>query len=268
MELIFNELSVVPFSANKHEAKKIMTQFAKTFKKSRGFGFKRIRSDVSVSEIQRWLNYGAISRDLKDFVLASIITPFIKEVDDKVEDAYIEANYFYNKNGENKECAGLAAAYLYELPSISLDTSQEWQRNKLSIIVKKDGISKEHQIPNVFSESCFDTKYITSIIENLGEVVLVKSPLKPNEKDIHLANHHGKNELQSLCRKLKHSEYVVSMRSNYYGGKSFIRKVNKNGVVEITLVNSQRKYSLQIQTTGRNYRETEAIAKKLEKKYS
>jgi len=277
MELMFNELSIDPFSTNKHEAIERMIQFAKTFKKSMDFGFKRIRADLSVSEIKltdeytihSWLIDSAVSPELKGFMFGSIIAPFINDEDGEVEDAYITAEYYYKKDKESRiACLGLAAANLYELPSISLSTSEEWQRNVLPIIVEKDNASREYQIPNVFSEACFDVQSIIAFVENLGEVQLVKSPLKPTEKDIHLADHHGKSELKSLCDRLKHNEYVTAMRSTDWGGDTFIRKIHKDGVVEITLFKSQRKYALSVQTTGRNYRETEAIAIKLRERYS
>lgn len=120
----------------------------------------------------------------------------------------------------------------------------------------------------MFDESCFGEEGIAAFVENLGEVELIETTLKPDEKDIHLADHHGKDELKALCDRLKHNEYVIAMRSTDWGGKTFIRKIHKNGVVEITLFKSKRKYALWVQTTGRNYRETEAIAIKLRERYS
>lgn len=277
MELMFNELSVIPYSANKYHAIERMKLFAKTFKKSMDFGFKRIRSDVSVSEIllsddytvHSWLIDSAVSLELKSFMFGSIITPFINDEDGQVEEAFIEAEYFYKRNEAEKiTCLGLAAAHLYELPTISLNTSAEWQSNLLPIIVKKDETSEDYHIPNVFDESCFGEERIAAFVENLGEVELTQTTLNPDEKDIHLADHHGKDELQALCNRLKHNEYVTAMRSTNWGGKTFIRKIYKNGVVEITLFKSQRKYALWVQTTGKNYRETEAIAQKLRERYS
>lgn len=277
MELIFNELSTFPHSANKYEAIERMTLFAKTFKKSRDLGFKRIRSDLSVSEIlladdytvHSWLIDNAISPELKSFMFGSIITPFINEEDGQVEEAYIEAKYYYKKNEADKvRCLGLAAAHLYELPTISLNTSEEWQRNLLPIIVEKNDSSEIHLIPNVFDESCFDEKGIVEFVENLGELELIETTLTPDEKDIHLADHHGKDELKALCDRLKQNEYVMAMRSTDWGGNTFIRKIHKNGVVEITLIKSQRRYALWVHTTGRNYRETEAIANRLRERYS
>ena len=121
MELMFNELSIILHSVNKYKAIEKMTLFAKTFNKSRGLGFKRVRSEVSVSEIyladnytvHSWLVDTEVSHDLKNFMWGSIITPFINEEDGQVESAYIEAEYCYKKNESDKvPCLGLAAAHL------------------------------------------------------------------------------------------------------------------------------------------------------------
>lgn len=279
MELMFNELSVDVLADDKYQAIEIMTHFAKTYKRSRDFGFKRIRSDKNVAEItlavnytvHNWLTDNSVNKNLKDFMFGSIVTPFISEDRPDVEDAYIKTDYFYKKNDTDKaKCLGLAASYLCELPAISLNTSEEWQRNLLPIILKNRDTEEEHQhqVLNVFEEDCFNKESIREFVENLGKVKLQKSPLSPNEKDIHLAKHHGKKELQILCDKLKNNEYVVAMRSTNWGGNTFIRKIHKNGVIEITIVNSPRRYALLVKTTGRNYRETEAIAKELKERYS
>lgn len=275
MELIFNELSVAPFSTNKYQAIDKMINFARTFNRSRDFGFKRIRSDVSVSEIKltqdytvyNWLIDSAVSPELKAFMFGSIITPFINEDDEEVEDAYIKAEFFYQDEVNKLASLGLAAAHLYELPCISFD-SRQWQRNYLPLIVDRDNNVDEYQIPNVFSEDCFSVESISVFIENLGELELQECSLNAEDKDVHLADHHGKRELQELCDRLKFNDYVISMRSTNWGGNTFIRKVHSDGVVEITLFKSQRKYALWVQTTGRNYRETELIASKLRERYS
>lgn len=277
MELFFNELSNVPNSLDRYDANEKMIQFAKTFVKSRDYGFKRIRSHVSVSEIQltndytvlSWLNDSYVSRELKAFMYGSIITPFINDADEEVEDAYIEAGYYYKNEENESECLGLTAAYLYESLTISLNSSEEWLVNKLPLTVEKEETLKEFSIPNVFSENCFIDKAILGFVENLAELELQESPLKADDKDIHLADHHGKDVLKLLCNKLKHNEFIISMRSTNWGGNTFIRKIHKNGgVIEITLCSSERRYALWVQTTGRNYRETQAIAKILNDKYS
>ena len=48
----------------------------------------------------------------------------------------------------------------------------------------------------------------------------------------------------------------------------FIKNFHKDGVVEIVLTKTQRRYGLWLQPTETNYRQTKAISKILEEKYS
>jgi hypothetical protein len=58
------------------------------------------------------------------------------------------------------------------------------------------------------------------------------------------------------------------MRSTNWGGNAFIRKVHKEGIIEIVLFKTERQYALLVKTTGRNLRETKAIAEILDGHYS
>ena len=278
MELMLNELSVKPYSLGKCEANTKMKAFALTMKKARENGFKRIRSDHDVSEVilangyslHNWLTDKDSPKDYKDFLFGIIVKPFIKEEDEKIEDAYISSDFYYLQDKDTKlKCLGLAAAYLYERPSISFNSSIEWQKNQLNIYIENGDNITETKVLNVFSENCFLVPEISQHIEGLGDVVLPESELTPDEKKIHLADHHGKKYLQPLADKLIKSPYVIEIKSTCFGGKkSFIRKVHSNGVIEIVEMKRDEQFALRVRTTGRNYRETEAIANDLKERYS
>jgi hypothetical protein len=108
---------------------------------------------------------------------------------------------------------------------------------------------------------------VSNFIENLGNVELRETNIAPNDKEVKIAPHHGKKELNELSDRMKHSPYVEIIRSTGWGGNRFIRKVEPTGAIEIVLVNSQRRYALWVQTTGRNYRETLAISEILADRY-
>ena len=55
----------------------------------------------------------------------------------------------------------------------------------------------------------------------------------------------------------------LSLKNNYFATKCYAP-----GIIEIVLVNSERQYALHVQTTGRNYRETKAIAEIITERYS
>jgi hypothetical protein len=279
MELLFNELSVTPLSIDRYKANEKMTLFSETVATARRKGFRNIRSHyasnlIPLSEnysLYDWLINKDVSKDERDNLYGIIVLPFINEEDDAIEAQYIEASFYFEDN-ENAyvraACLGLSAAYLYETLSISLSSSPIWDRTILSIVIEKEDEKATKPVFNVSSQSSFNIPEIAEIVENLGTITLEKTELKPDDKNIHLADHHGKAELQALCNQLKLSPYVVTMRSTDWGGKNFIRKTHRDGVIEIVLFKSQRQYALWVQTTGRNLRETKAIAEILDDKYS
>lgn len=280
MELMFNELSTEPLADDQYQANEKMQVFAQTVKIAREHGFNKVRSEFSSAEIMlakeyslhSWLTDKVVSPEYKNFLFGTITQPFINEEDEAVEDAYIMANYYFEdeeNNVEKTKCLGLAAAYLYPLPAISLNSPPTWSKNQLAISVVQDEQASIHQVYNVFSKECFEKETISEFIETLGEIELIEADIKPEEKDIHLADHHGKKELKAFWQKIQNSPYVTSARSTDWGrSKAIIRDIQEDGTFDFILQKTARKYALKVQTTGRNYRETKAIAKILEKEYS
>jgi putative CRISPR-associated protein (TIGR02619 family) len=93
--------------------------------------------------------------------------------------------------------------------------------------------------------------------------LIPQTHLPPQKKSIHLSNHHGKDKLHTLAKRLCHSPYVVSVPHSL----SFrptqsqpIRKIYPDGRIELTLTDTDAGYGLCVQTTGRNQSETTAIA--------
>ena len=245
--------------------------------KSKGFG--NILSDLCVDEIQLapdysfkdWLIDKDVSPDLKNFLFGIIAPPYIDEDDETIFSQYIDSKYQFEDSENNfpkTACIGLAAAHLYESLTISLSSSPLWQRSKLPLLIEKETVSETYQIFNIFCKKSFEDLELLEFIENLGDVNLIESDILPNDKDIHLADHHGKKELDKLCRRIRENPYVVAMRSTNYGGKRFIRKIENSGIIEIVLINSERQYALSVQTTGRNFIETKVIAEMLANRYS
>jgi hypothetical protein len=255
-----------------------MKLFSEAVSAARKYGFNIIRSEYDTHQIQltenytlsQWLFSNDVPRDQRDFLFGMFTLPFISEDDEGIEDQYIEANYFFEDaaNGIAKtKCLGLAAAFLYDTISISLQSNNAWRKNILDISIELDGNIQFEIVKNVYSKGCYDFPFIHDFVEKLEDVVLQESPLAPADKDLHLASHHGQNELKALWDRLKNNPYVVAARSTDWGGKRFIRKFNRNGVVEIVLVDSEREYALWVQTTGRNLRETKAIAEILQDRF-
>ena len=278
MELLFNELSITSPSANKYDANEKMKIFSETVATARKKGFRNIRSHYDSHQIElagdyslyNWLTSKDVPEIFRNNLYGMIVLPFISEDDEEIEAQFVEANYFFEDaaNGISKtECLGLVSAYLYETLSISLQSSNAWRKNSLSISVESIDHTHIEAVRNVYSKGCFGVKVISDFVEQLGNVVLQETLIAPDTKNLHLSDHHGQKELKALWAKLKNSPFVIEGRSTDWGGKRFIRKVEKNGVLEIVLVDSEKQYALWVQTTGTNLRETKAIGEILENRF-
>ena len=95
--------------------------------------------------------------------------------------------------------------------------------------------------------------------------------MKPTEKILKLSgDHHGNDKLEAFAKKLFKSEYVESVINNIdFSPKAIklIKNIFPDGKIEVVLHWESAGYGMVIQTTGKNYRETEAIAKILEKEF-
>ena len=86
-------------------------------------------------------------------------------------------------------------------------------------------------------------------------------------KGVSFAGIYSQQELNALWNKLKKSPYVTDALSIEWGGKRFIRKTYSSGAIEIVDNSTDEGYALLVQTTGRNMRETDAIAEILKERY-
>lgn len=278
MELHFNELSVT-LTENKYAANDLMMSFSQAVAEARRKGFRNIRSPLGAHEVQlsdnytlhNWLFDKEFSETHRSLLYGVIVQPFIDETHTYIENEYLEATYTFEdaENGvTQKECFGLAAAHLYDLPVISLDSHLCWKKIKLAINIQPTNadayLSTVFNISNI--ESYKDSE-LSRFIENLGEISLIKTEIAPDDKPNHISDHHGIQELRAYWRKLKNCPYVVEMRSTDWGGRRFIRSIDRSGIVELVLLDTEKRYAMWIRTTGRNYRETKRISEIIEEGY-
>jgi hypothetical protein len=279
MELILNELSHDAFSEDKYKANEKMLLFSKAVAEARKNGFRRIRTHFSASEIQlaeeyslyNWLFDKEFPVEYRAIFYDMFVQPFIKEGDIEIEEKYIEAKYYFEdaeNNISKQECLGLTSAYLSETLAISIQTNPAWLKNVLKITIEKDGITKNDNVNNIFSRNCFSATSVKNFIEEISTLTLIKTNIQPVDKKLHLTSHHGQKELNELWSTLKNSPYVIDAISIEWGGNSFFKNPAANGMVDIVHLKSDRRYVLQVQTTGRTLRETKAIAEILENEYN
>ena len=283
MEMIYNELSVAPVSANKTLANQRVAHLIECYKAAQQSGFEKIRFSKQFHEIeiskgytlQQWLDE-TNQRNYKDLILGARTYPFIKPEDTYVEDVYI-LHHFYFENAEHEmirtECLGLAAAHIYDTLAISFTGHTVWVSNSISIAKVNDatGATENVDVTNVFSSDCFGRQNIKTFIERISEVVLQLSPLNPNDKQIRFRPDHGTDVLNTFARRINNNQYVNGIINSLPWNSrttNFIRRVYPNGLIEVVLYWTDEGLGMVIQTTGRNQRETEEIARLLEEEYT
>lgn len=207
MELIFNELSLKPKANNVYTANDRMIIFAQAVGAARQKGFNTIRSNYFANQIELAVNYTfndwlinkRIPQEYRDLLYGMITPPFINEEDEEIEDQYLESNYFFEdavNNINKQECLGLASAYLYETLSISFNSLPVWRQTRLQIIIESEESTVTGNVFNVYSKASIDQPVISDFVESISETELLESELSPADKNINLADHHGKQELQ------------------------------------------------------------------------
>lgn len=279
MELIFNELSHALIFKDKYLANQIMLLFSNAVAEARKKGFRKIRTHFSAHEIKlaqdyslhNWLFDKEFPVEARAIFYDMFTQPFIKEDNEEAENKFIEASYFFEDiqyNIPKQECLGLASAYLSETLAISIQSNPAWLKNVLKIEIIKDGVTIVEDVNHIYSKECFKVISVENFVDEISNITLVPTAIPPNEKKIHLTTHHGKKELKELWDKLKNSPFVIESMSVEWGGKSFCQNLTADGKIDIVHLKSDRRYVLQIQTTGKTLRETKAIARILEKEYS
>lgn len=278
MELAFNEISQTPLLEDKNQANARMLLFSKAVAEARKKGFRNIRTHYSTNEIKltqdyslhNWLFDKEFSAENRALFYDMFVQPFLREGDEKLEEGFIDANYFF-EDVENQipkqECLGLTAAYLSETLAISFQSSPAWLKNKLTIVIEKEADISTEDIHHVFSKECFSQNSIADFVESITTLNLVETNISPNDKHFHLTTHHGQQELKELWNRIKNSPFVIGGMSIEWGGNSFYKKPQKDGKVDIVHLRSDRRYAMQVQTTGRNLRETIEIAMRLADQY-
>jgi hypothetical protein len=276
MELIFNELTCQPYAKDFTDCYSRVEQFVKTYRASECHGFSRIRFQLAFDQI--FLEDGYT---LNDFVqdprvrtFATIMFsiyrhPFIDDAT-KEEDQYIQNDFSILKEGNKLRVHGLAAAYLYQTIGIGFCSEPFWEMLLFSLQIEgsEEGCA---EILAVSMPQHFENNVFLKWKEQNAEIRLIECEIPVASKRISLRNDHGKDVLQKFAERLVYSPYVVeilnSLPYNQHENK-FIRNVKPGGLVEIVLTNTDEGFGLVVKTTGRNHRETEAIAKILDDCYS
>ena len=279
MNLAFNELSFQPMVDNEHLLKDKLIMAANVLKLANtNYGFSHIVFPNHLGEIKvvgdktfyEWA-YAIPHQGDKNKILA--LTNKKQFTNDVLKDQVVDLNAYYFENSElgieQTYCHGLATAHLTETAAISLCTHTFWEQNTIGFF--KENLVTEHvRAYNICLDSSFEDEILDTYLGNIAKIELIKTTLMPDEKSHHFRDDHGTDVLTAFANRLKNSEYIISIINSLPFNSQitqFIRRIHPDGKIEIVLYWEDKGYGMVVQTTGRNFRETKAIAQKLKDKY-
>lgn len=256
-ELFANEISFTHSALSEYANIKVLGE---VYVRLRDLGITTCRiSDDKINHIYSYLERDSRYRVFRDFLFAFFKAPYEdNDLVDTLSDEYLSHEWQYK--GEN--CFGLAMAYLTDTISLSIDPSC-WKET-VNIFRDDDLIC----VRNI--SELLHVDYHREWFEGRKPIELISTSKSPLEKRLKLRDDHGKDVLTVFAKKLLRNKYVEevvnSLRFNSFD-RQFIRKINEDGTVECVLYWHDKGYGLAVKTTGRNMKETQAIAEILDKEY-
>lgn len=281
MNIIFNELSFLPLTTNEHVLKEKFLSLMNTYAfASEKFGFNHIVFPTNIGGIKvttektflQWA-YAITHKGEKNKILSFVKRPFGDEVLAEQKD---ELSKYYYQNPEHgipeTYCNGLAVAHVRKELCSSITLHSIWDVTEISFhkIINVDLETEIVTVPNVTQEKHFEVESIRNFVEYLGELDLRETEINPKEKPIALRDDHGKDKLIAFSKRVVQSKFVLSVINSLpFNPKciNLIKEVYSDGKIEMVLYWEDKGIGIIIQTTGTNYRETDAIAEILRKEF-
>lgn len=268
-EIFFNELCLNDELKNYS----VIENLIDCYKKLKNDGFSICRMDHQT--FLKALNYlksiniphhNRNNKTIENFYYSFFHIPFEQDdMTEEIENNFLEHDLYY----DGQEATGLKWAYTYDTLAFSLLTDNKWDRDSI-VVIEKTEPDNEIRIHHAATVTNIETQ--KDWIDSLKEVVLIETTLLPEQKSFNVAGtHHGNDKRRLLWDRIRKNKYVVSCitsTENCSYENSFIHKVYNDGRIELVLYWEDSHYSMLIQTTGRNKRETTKIADILTEEYS
>ena len=281
MNLVFNEMSFLPHTENEHTLTQNFLGLIKTFEKAKElYGFIHFVFPANIGTLQVTPNktflewaYNIAHTGEKNKILSVVKRPFGNEVlGEQVGD--LSMYYYVNADAGIPEtyCSGLATAYVEVSLCSSLSSMPFWETKKIEFqkIINEDLDTEQVSVNNISKEEHFNDADIKTFIEYLGDVNLSETDVNPQDKPIALRDDHGKDKLLAFSKKVRTSKYVHSVINSLpFNPKAInlIKEIYPDGKIEMVLYWEDKGIGIIIQTTGKNHRQTEAIANILKKEF-
>lgn len=258
MEVYFNELCINTETVLRYEDIKRIGQLHILLNKY-GVTTCRVGQSQLSTLLRKVEKVPGIQSHSRSFLFSFLREPYEANIPEAIQDDYLAHSW---KCGDDI-CVGLALAHLMDSMAFSV-ADEKW--NKSFIGINKD--TKSIDVRNLFDD---DTLHChCAWLQSLKPVQPVECTTRPEDKPIKLRDDHGKNELLSFCERIVKSEYVVEIINSLPfkpKHRTFINSIKDDGIIEIVLPWTDNGLGIAVKTTGRNFRETEKIAKLLKEQY-
>lgn len=199
------------------------------------------------------------SPEFANMLYSFFVPPYETNSVNEIQEDYLAHNWHF----AGKDAFGLAIAYLTESATYSLAGSQ-YSHVSLSIVKDTEPVC----VDNIFDKE--SANYFCDKLKARDPVILVECNINSVDKQIKLRDDHGKDLLEAFAKRINHSKYVVGVINSLPFNphkRRFILNCQPDGVINIVLPWTDDGLGLAVKTTGRDLRETEEIAKLIEKEY-
>lgn len=282
MQIIFNETSLLPFS---NDDSGLATQFIEMFrlfekiKENYGFdqlifpanlGIFKLAENKTLIQWVSSLNHQANTNKILSLMFKK---PFSRDILIGKENEI--PKYYYTHIPADiveEDCLGLTTAYLMEKIAISLNTHTCWDNDTIFFkeIYNDELDTNDVSVKNITTEQHLISKAVSDYLMFAGKLQLDEYNIPHNQKTISLRDDHGQDTLMAFSKKIRKSKYVKSIINSLPFNPNdinLIKNVYNDGKIEMVLHWTDPGLGIVIQTTGKNYRETNEIALLLKKEY-
>lgn len=279
MYAYFNEMSVIGLSYD-DDLDVVIRGYANLLNETMAQGFSAVKYEFGLEGVilpqamtlkDYCVSHNGKGQPLK-VILSTARKPYIEDDDEQVA-GYIELEdcKVCVSDGNMMDCYGIAAAYLYGSICVGFNTSP-WDKVEYTLRMVIGGKVKFSSVYCLTKPEDFENPSVLDWLNERLDPKLEYTALLPIEKSIKLSPHHGYSELFQLSKKLVKERYIIevvnSIDHNGYT-TSFVSNLPiEFDMLDLTLVDSDRGYSLRVRTVARNKREQKYIAKLLTEKYS
>lgn len=270
---------MLPLCASDAEIENRMEKYILTLKSAGLHGIKKVRyagelTSVRLSDeysVQDYCNTRMKENGAK-LVLSMATKPQVPEDDDNVLENYLETQTSVIRENNSVEADGFNAAFCMGAYCIGFASDTFWSKLQYQINVSSNDDTEQHVWYCVSLPEHYDNADFQEWIEQRLPLDLQTSVLSPDKKPISLRDDHGKDKLMKHARNLMNSPYVEGVLTSLSFSsftKTYISKQSDfaHGLIDVVLFWEDKGYCMRVKTTGRNIRETIAIAEILSKRY-